>query len=86
MAAAAAVVMVVVVVIVATAGTRGMKGARERERARRGRGMRVALLLAYVRYACASVDQVEGDARAGRVVGRLGGLGVWPMTVASERW
>lgn len=51
--------------------------------------MRVALLLAYVRYACASVDQVEGDARegrAGRVVGRLGGLGGWPMTVASERW
>lgn len=48
--------------------------------------MRVALLLAYVRYACASVDQVEGDARAGRVVGRLGGLGGWPMTLASERW
>jgi len=34
--------------------------------------MRVALLLAYVRYACASVDQVEGSAGAGRrVVGRF---------------
>lgn len=47
--------------------------------------MRVALLLAYVRYACASVDQVEEGARAGRVVERLGGLGGWPMAVAPER-
>lgn len=50
--------------------------------------MRVALLLVYVhyvRYACASVDQVEEGARAGRVVERLGGLGGWPMAVAPER-
>lgn len=87
-----------VVVVVATAGTRGMKGTREgdrkggrereRERARCERGMRVALLLVYVhyvRYACASVDQVVEGARAGRVVERLGGLGGWPMAVAPER-
>lgn len=45
----------------------------------------MVLLLAYVRYACASVDQVEEGARAGRVVERLGGLGGWPMAVVPER-
>lgn len=62
-----------------------MKGTRKRDRKRaweRFEGDPAA----GVRYACASVDQVEEGARAGRVAERLGGLGGWPMAVAPERW
>lgn len=69
----------------------GWKGARERESERErawcGRGLRVVLLLAYVRYACASVDQVGGR-REGRKGSRAVG---WFRRLADgggpgERW
>lgn len=74
------------VVVVATAGTRGMKSVRERERKSVMRERVEGGPAAGVRYACASVDQVEEGARAGRVVERLGGLGGWPMAVVPGRW
>jgi len=63
----------------------GRKGEREREKERE-RERDEGGPAAGVHYACASIDQVEGDTSAGRVVGWLGGLGGWPLAVAPERW